>query len=487
MNTELIVFIVYLTFMLSIGVYFYVKTRSGGEKEYFLGGRKMGPWVSALSAGASDMSAWSLMGLPGSIYFFGIGKIWIAIGLAIGYALSWIFEAPRLRRYSIAAKDSITIPQYLTNRFLSKSRSMQVICAVIFLVAYTIYAASSISACGTLFETIVGVPSTTAMYIAAAVIVSYTFLGGFSAVCWTDFFQGMLMLGALLIAPIFALNMIEAGQSIDAPAGGSYWKLFTSWTDIASGLGWGLGYFGMPHIIIRFMSVRSDKDIKKSAGIGITWTLLILGFAVAAGIVTHLMGSQIAAATEKESETVFIQMVRLIFPPVISGVLLSAILAASMSTADSQLLASASAFASDVYKPILREGKAEDAEMFWIGRLVVLIVALAALLIATNPASGTIMSLVSNAWGVFGAAFGPVILLSLFWRRLTFKGAVAGIVTGAAVDILWFIAMSYTGLYEIIPGFLMGLAAALIVSWLDKAPDQNVTALFDKVASKQEI
>ena len=490
MNTELIVFILYLIFMLGIGIYFYVKTRSGGEKEYFLGGRKMGPWVSALSAGASDMSAWVLMGLPGSIYFYGIGQTWIAIGLAIGYTLSWIFEAPRLRRYSIAAKDSITIPQYLTNRFLSQSKAMQAICAVIFLVAYTIYAASSISACGTLFERVVGIDSHTAMYLAAAVIVAYTFMGGFSAVCWTDFFQGMLMLGALLIAPIFALSLINAGDSTAAMAqAGSegYWKLFTNWQDVLSGLGWGLGYFGMPHIIIRFMSVRSDKDIKKSAGIGVTWTLLILGFAVAAGIIGRMMGGQIVAANETEAETVFIQMVRLIFPAVISGVLLSAILAAAMSTADSQLLASASAFASDVYKPILRKGKAEDAEMFWIGRLVVLIVALAALLIATDPNCGTIMGLVGKAWGVFGAAFGPVILLSLFWRRLTFKGAAAGIITGAAVDILWIIFMSHTGLYEIIPGFIMGFAAALIFSWLDKAPDQEVTALFDKVASKQEI
>ncbi len=489
MNTELVVFIIYLIFTVSIGVYFFVRSKTGGEKEYFLGGRQMGPWVSALSAGASDMSAWVLMGLPGSIYFYGVGQTWIAIGLALGYALSWIFEARRLRRYSIAAKDSITIPQYLTNRFLSSSKAMQAICAVIFLVAYTIYAASSISACGTLFERVVGIDSHVAMYLAAAVIVAYTFLGGFSAVCWTDFFQGMLMLGALLIAPIFALALVNAGDSAaamsQAPEG--YWTLFTNWKDIASGLGWGLGYFGMPHIIIRFMSVRSDKDIKKSATIGISWTVLILGFAVFAGLIGRMMGEKIVAATNSEAETVFIQMVRLIFPPVISGILLSAILAASMSTADSQLLASASAFASDVYKPILRKGKAEDAEMFWIGRLVVLIIALAALLIATDPGAGTIMGLVSNAWGVFGAAFGPVILLSLFWRRLTFSGAVAGIVTGAVVDILWLIFLADFGLYEIIPGFFCGLLAAALVSMISKAPGKDVEALFDRVASGQEI
>ena len=484
MNTELIVFIVYLIFMLGIGVYFYLKMRSGGEKDYFLGGRKMGPWVSALSAGASDMSAWSLMGLPASVYALGMGQTWIAIGLAIGYALSWLLEAPRLRRYSIAAKDSITIPQYLTNRFLSKSKAMQVICAVIFLVAYTVYAASSIKACGTLFNTVVGIDANIAMYVAAIIIVSYTFLGGFSAVSWTDFFQGMLMLGALLIAPIFALALVQSGQGVSAmdQVGAGYWNLFTNWQDIVSGMGWGLGYFGMPHIIIRFMAVRSDKDMKKSAAIGISWTVLILGFAVIAGLIGRMYLGEIT-----DTSTVFIQMVRKMFPPVISGILLSAILAASMSTADSQLLSSASAFASDVYKPVIRKSKASDREMLWAGRLVVLAVAVVAVLIASNPNSGSIMDLVSNAWGVFGAAFGPVILLSLFWRRLTFVGAVAGIVAGAAVDICWYAFLASTGVYEIVPGFLCGFLAAVIVSLAGKKPDQDVEALFDKVASKEEI
>ena len=484
MNIELIVFIVYLIFMLGIGVYFFLRMRSGGEKDYFLGGRQMGPWVSALSAGASDMSAWSLMGLPASVYALGMGQTWIAIGLAIGYALSWILEAPRLRRYSIAAKDSITIPQYLTNRFLSRSKAMQVICAVIFLVAYTVYAASSIKACGTLFNTVVGVDENAAMYVAAVIIISYTFLGGFSAVSWTDFFQGMLMLAALLIAPIFALALVQSGQGASAmdQVGAGYWKLFTNWQDVISGLGWGLGYFGMPHIIIRFMAVRSDKDMKKSAVIGISWTVLILGFAVIAGLIGRMYLGEIT-----DTSTVFIQMVRKMFPPVISGVLLSAILAASMSTADSQLLSSASAFASDVYKPVIRKGKASDKEMLWMGRGVVLAVAIAALLIASNPGSGSIMDLVSNAWGVFGAAFGPVILLSLFWRRFTFGGAVAGIVVGAAVDILWLAFLSSTGVYEIVPGFLCGIAAAVAVSLMGKAPGADVVKLFDQVRSKQEI
>ncbi len=510
---ELSVFVIYLLFMLCIGVYFFMRSRNAGEKEYFLGGRRMGPWVSALSAGASDMSAWVLMGLPASIYAAGIGQIWIAIGLAIGYAISWIVEAPRLRRYSIAAKDSITIPQYLTNRFLSSSKALQIICAIIFLVAYTIYAASSIKACGTLFNTVIGIDARLAMYIAAVIIIGYTFLGGFSAVSWTDFFQGLLMLAALLIAPIFALFLVNSGNgAASTTLPDNYWKLFTSWQDVLSGLGWGLGYFGMPHIIIRFMSVRSNKDLKRGARIGIIWTVLILAFAVIAGLIGNLFLGEISDSSTvfiqmvrpifpgvisglignlflgeiSDSSTVFIQMVRRIFPAGVSGILLSAILAAAMSTADSQLLASASAFASDVYKPVIRRGKAKDHEMLWAGRVVVLIIAIIAVLIASNPNSGTIMGLVENAWGVFGAAFGPTILLSLFWKRLTFSGAVAGIVFGAATDILWLVFLKGIGLYEIIPGFVVGLIAAIVVSLISKAPDKEVTDLFDRVASGQE-
>ena len=478
---ESVIFIIYLLFMLGIGIRFFLKSKNGGEKEYFLGGRQMGPWVSALSAGASDMSAWVLMGLPASIYAAGLGQAWIAIGLAIGYALSWILEAPRLRKYSIEANDSITVPQYLSNRFLAKSKALQIICAVIFLVAYTIYAASSIKACGTLFNTVIGIDPKIAMYIAAVIIVAYTFLGGFSAVCWTDFFQGMLMLAALLIAPIFALALVGEGRGAEAasalPAG--YWSMLSGWKDIVNGLAWGLGYFGMPHIIIRFMSVRSDADLKKSARIGIIWTVLILAFSVAAGVLGHLLLGEL-----EDSSTVFIQMVRRIFPGLISGILLSAILAASMSTADSQLLASASAFASDVYKPVFRRGQAGDKEMIWAGRYVVLLISIVAVIIAANPKSGTIMGLVENAWGVFGAAFGPSIMLSLFWRRFNFAGAVAGILAGAVTDIAWLAFLGKLGIYEILPGCIVGLIVAVVVTLATPAPDKAVTDLYDRVNAK---
>ena len=487
MNTwEVVVFVVYLAAMLGIGIFFFVKQKNGGEKQFFLGGRKMGPWVSALSAGASDMSAWVLMGLPTSIYALGMGQIWVPVGLAIGYALSWIIEAPRLRRFSIVANDSITIPQYLTNRFLSKSKVLQIICAAVFLFAYTIYAASSIKACGTLFNTVLGVEVKTAMLIAAVILVSYTFLGGFSAVSWTDFFQGLLVLGAMFIAPIFAATTLDRGAAASLEDG--FRNPMTGWKDIASGLGWGLGYFGMPHIIIRFMALRSQKDLKKSAAIGITWTVLIVFFAALIGIVGKMFLDPAASEEIISGELVFIQMVRKIFKalPIISGILLSAILAASMSTADSQLLAASSAFSSDVYKPVFRKGKASDREMNWVGRVVVLIIAVIAFFVASSKGSANIMGLVSNAWGVFGAAFGPVILLSLFWKRFNFAGAIAGIVCGAAVDICWLAFLSGTGLYEIIPGFIAGIIGAVIVSLVTAKPSKDVEELFDAAVDYTE-
>ncbi len=481
--TEMVVFLIYLLFMLSIGIWFFYKNRHGGEKSYFLGERQMGPWVTALSAGASDMSAWVLMGLPTSIYALGLGQAWISIGLLTGYALSWIFQAPRLRRFSIVANDSITIPQYLSNRFLSKSHVLQVICAIVFLIAYTIYSASSIKACGTLFNIVIGVEQTYTMYLAAFIIIGYTFLGGFSAVCWTDFYQGLMILGSLLIAPIFAVSLINPSAVSAIPP--DYWNPMSKATDIISGFGWGLGYFGMPHIIIRFMSLGSQKEMKKSAIIAISWTALICFFATMVGVVGRMylgMDENI-----NKNSLVFIAMVRNIFPAIMSGILLSGVLAASMSTASSQLLSSASAFASDVYKPVLRKYKAQDKEMLWAGRIIVLVISAVALVIADSPRAGSIMELVSNAWGVFGAAFGSAIMLSLFWRRFTFQGAIACIVVGAAVDIAWYLTMAAeTGIYEIIPGFFASLAAGVIVSLISGEPPAEVTALYDKANNYTE-
>lgn len=476
-NPEVIVFVLYLLCMLSIGVFFFIRDRKGGEKTFFLGDRKMGAWVGALSAGASDMSAWVLMGLPTSVYAFGLGKIWIPVGLVFGYTASWLIEAPRLRRFSIVSGDAITIPQYLSNRFLSKSKALQVICAVVFLLAYTLYAASSVKACGTLFHKVIGMDAMAAMYLAVFIIVGYTFLGGFSAVCWTDFFQGMLILGAMLLAPVFALFVLDfSGENIDAVTH-HFWNPAADWRDIVSGLAWGLGYFGMPHIIIRFMSISSQKTLKRSAWIGIAWTVLILIFAALIGILGRLVFGMDPEI--RENELVFVQMVRRIFPAVISGVLLSAVLAASMSTADSQLLSASSSFASDVYKPIISRNQASDRELMWIGRFVVLTVALVALVIAINPNSGSIMGLVENAWGLFGAAFGPAILLSLFWRKFNFAGATAGIVVGAVVDICWIIFLKDTRIYEILPGFVAGTVAAVVAAKIAGTPSEDVLKQYD--------
>ena len=500
-NTEALAFVLYLILVVGIGIYFFIKGRQSteGEKGYFLGGRQMKGVVAALSAGASDMSAWVLMGLPGSIYLYGMGQVWISVGLLIGTVCAWIFVAPRLRRFSIKAKDSITIPQYLTNRFLSESKALQIICAVIFVVAYCVYSASSIVACGNLFNQVFGMEKSTAMIGATIIILLYTFLGGFNAVCWTDFFQGLLMLMALMAVPIIAaVFMGSAGFAPVAPVetaenyynllsgGGMNWK---SMSDILSGLGWGLGYMGMPHILIRYMSIKSEAEMKKSRIVGSIWTAIILAMATVVGLVGHeFLGS---ALPEGEQSMVFITMVRTILTGnglllFIAGILLSAILAASMSTADSQLLASSSAFSSDVYKPIFRKD-ASDKEMLWAGRIVVAIIAIIAFFIASSPSCGGIMALVECAWGAFGAAFGPTILLSLFWKRFTYKGAIAGIVGGFVVDALWYAFLSSsTGLYEIIPGFIASLIIAVIVTLCDKEPSKEIQDLFESAKDNVE-
>ena len=479
---EVSVFVVYLASLLGVGAWFFFKDKNCGEKGYFLGGRQMGPWVTALSAGASDMSAWVLMGLPTSVYALGLGQMWIAVGLALGYTLSWVYQAPRLRSFSIVANDAITIPEYLTHRFLSKSRALQIVCAMVFLIAYTIYSASSIKACGTLFNTVTGLEANFAMYLAAFIIIAITFLGGFRAVCWTDFLQALLIFGAMLIAPLFAYAFVDASKAATIPA--EFWDPVSNWKDIVSGLGWGLGYFGMPHIIVRFMSLDKQSNMKKSTVIAVSWTTSVVVFAGVIGVVGRMfLGFD---ETINSNSLVFITMVRTIFPALLSGLLLSAVLAASMSTADSQLLAAASSFASDVYKPIIRNNKASDNEMLWVGRIVVMAISIISVFIAASPNSGSIMSLVANAWGVFGAAFGPAIMLSLFWKRFNYMGALVGIVVGAVVDIYWFTNLAHLGIYEIIPGFFASLVAAVIATLCSPAPSKEVEALFDKAVNFED-
>ena len=503
---ELAALLIYLVFVLYIGLHFFIKERkgSGSEKSYFLGSRMMNGWVSALSAGASDMSAWVLMGLPGAIYMYGMGQLWIAVGLLIGTVTAWLTVAPALRRYSIVAGDAITIPQFLTRRFCSERKEIMVLSAIVFVVTYCVYSASSLYVCGTLANTVLGVEPRMAMIVATIVIVVYTFLGGFSAVCWTDFFQGMLMLGALMIIPVFCAVLMGSPFFVE-PQGTlppHYWNWLSSgkldWkstSDILSGLGWGLGYFGMPHILVRYLAVKNEKEMRKSQIIGCTWFVLILFSACAVGLIGREYLGDVLTKAKDANTLVFISMVRSVFDWLgnnfgimslfvfCAGIMLSAILAAAMSTADSQLLASSSAFASDLYKPIFRK-KASDKEMLWAGRGIVLLISIAAFVIASSPDCKGLMGLVSCAWGAFGAAFGPVMLLALFWKRLTYWGAFVGILAGFLADVLWYAFMQWTALYEIIPGFAAGLLGAIIVSYLDKAPGGVITDLFAKSREK---
>ncbi len=512
--SKLMAFVIYFLAMLMIGFVFFLKSRKqSGEKDYFLGGRSMGPWVTAMSAQASDMSGWLLMGFPGSILAFGMGKVWIGIGLALGTALNWIIMAKRLRRFSKAANDSITLPQYLTNRFASSSPALKVICGIIFLIAFTVYVASAFNAGTTVFCAVIPWFETRkqlAMILFAAIILVYTFMGGYKAVCWTDFFQGILMLVALLAVPIimFAFGNFDDSYKLAFAEGISAFNSnpFTaSWQDIASGLGWGLGYFGMPHILVRFMSIKKSSMVKKSSAVAIIWVILSLGAAIAIAYLarTYLFKSGISLAASLlpagVQQNVFINIVDDIFPSFIAGVLLSAIIAASMSTADSQLLVASSSFTSDIYKPIIRKNKATDKELLWVGRIVVLVVTFVALLISLSGLNSTsawasnIMAMVENAWGLFGAAFGPVVILSLFWKRFNYAGAVAGILAGALADILWLVlftstvtnAVIYdTKLYEIIPGFVIGAIVSIIVTLCTKAPSDEVVAIYNNALDK---
>ena len=509
---KIIAFILYFVVVLAIGIFFFFKSKGGDEKEYFLGGRHMGPFVTAMSAQASDMSGWLLMGFPGSIFAFGMGQVWIGVGLALGTAANWIFVATRLRRFSKAAGDSITLPQYLTNRFASKSPVLKVVCAIIFLISFTVYVASAFVAGTTVFTSVM--PSLVghehlAMIIFAVLILIYTFMGGYKAVCWTDFFQGLMMLVALLAVPIVMdavghFNPANYGVIKEGVTAFGTNPFEASWQEIVTGLGWGLGYFGMPHILVRFMSINKPSQIRKSAAVAIVWVILTLGAAIIIAYLgrTYILsdGTSLAELLLPDGrKRIFIEVVCDIFPGFLAGILLSAIIAAAMSTADSQLLVASSAFTSDIYKPLIRKEKASDKEMLWIGRIIVVVVAIVAYFIARQGLdnekswAADIMNMVENAWGLFGASFGPVVILSLFWKRFNYSGAVAGIIAGAVADIAWLICctstistpvITDTGIYEIVPGFIFGLIVAVIATLVTKAPGKEVDAIYSRATDK---
>ena len=477
-------FILYLALMMMIGVFYYRRTRNMAD--YILGNRKLGAWVTSMSAEASDMSGWMLMGLPGYAYVAGLNAGWIALGLALGTFANWKFVATRLRKYTELANNSLTLPNFLQNRYQDKSSLLRTIPAVFILIFFIIYTSSGFVAGGKLFETIFGLPYTYALFLGAFVVVFYTFVGGFLAVCWTDFIQGVMMFFAIIIVPAIAaytLGGISTTASAIYTINPSFFNPFTKpdgsmigFIEFISLMGWGLGYFGQPHILVRFMAIRSSKELKQATHIAMTWVAISLAAAVIVGMVGKAYLT--TALTGTATETVFLVMTDELFSPFFAGLVLSAVLAAIMSTASSQLLVAASAFAQDFYHSLIHK-TASQHELVWVSRISVLTIAAIAIFLGLNP-DNLILNMVAYAWAGFGAAFGPALLATLFWRRATRNGILAGIIVGGITVLVWK-QFAFFGLYEIIPGFLFAMLAIYIVSLLDKEPEASVTELFDAV------
>ncbi|MGG4604624.1 sodium/proline symporter PutP [Paenalcaligenes sp. Me131] len=477
-------FVIYIVGMLLIGWLGYRATND--LSDYILGGRRLGPFVVALAAGASDMSGWLLMGLPGAVYDNGISASWIAIGLTLGAYLNWRFVAARLRVYTEKSGNALTLPDFFSNRFDDKSNVLRIVSAVVILVFFTLYCASGVVAGARLFESMFGMSYTTAMFVGAFCTIAYVFIGGFLAVSWTDTIQASLMFTALILTPLVVI--LGAGGFADAnaaviainPMHADLWQ-GASFVGVVSLLAWGLGYFGQPHILVRFMAAESVKTIPNARRIGMTWMILCLAGAVAVGyfgIAYFSANPSQAAGVNENSERVFIELSMLLFNPWIAGILLAAILAAVMSTLSAQLLVCSSSLTQDIYKTFIKRD-ATDAQLVWFGRAMVLLVAIVAIILAWDPNS-RVLSMVSYAWAGFGAAFGPVILLSVLWRRMTRNGALAGMIVGAVVVLIWN-HYAWFGLYEIIPGFILATIAIVVVSMMGKEPEPVVTEVFDLV------
>ena len=507
----LVAFAFYMLLMIVIGVIYSRKTKN--NEDYFLGGRNLGGWTAALSAQASDMSGWLLMGLPGSVYLAGTGEVWIAVGLLLGTILNWYLVSSRLRKYTIVAGNSLTIPSFFQNRYRDKRGVIKIVSAIIIAVFFAVYTASAFSSGAKLFATLFGHSQNGEMdqtayliglAIASVVILVYTFMGGFKAVCTTDLIQGLLMLVAILAVPIIAYAILtwDQGFSQALVAKGvenpeNYMNFFKNtdgspiaWNSIVSSLAWGLGYFGMPHIIIRFMAIKNETEVKKSRKIAIIWVILSLAAACLIGLIARgYLSQQLDAGN---SETAFIRLIQEIFSNngvliFIGGIFLCGILAAIMSTADSQLLVTASAVSEDMYKGVIKKDASEKSSLL-VGKIAVVVVAVIAFLIALDPNS-SIMGLVSDAWAGFGAAFGPVVLLALFWKRSNLAGAISGMTVGALTVIVWdYLPLingdtigTATGLYSLVPGFFLALIINVIVSLVTKAPSKEITDEFDSI------
>lgn len=494
MNGVLISITIYMALMVLLGVIAYRRTSSIGD--YMLGGRGLGPAVAALSAGASDMSGWLLMGLPGAMYSTGLSSGWIVIGLTIGAYLNWLLVAPRLRTYSYLSEDAITIPDFFEKRFKDSRGTLRTLSAAVTLIFFTLYATSGFVAGGRLFNAVFGIEYITGILILASIIIIYTFIGGFLAVSWTDFVQGLIMLFALIFVPAIAITATDGVSNALQTIGNIDEALLDpltgqSFIGIISLFAWGLGYFGQPHIIVRFMAIEKLKDIKTARRIGISWMI----FTVVGAMATGLFG--LAYYTQRgleidNPENIFINLSNLLFVDLITGVLLAALLAAIMSTISSQLLVSSSAATTDFYQKFIRK-QASDRELVTVGRMTVILVSAVSIWLALG-ANDSILNLVGYAWAGFGSSFGPLILFSLFWKRTTKQGALAGMLVGAFMVILWKnFAADWFGsigeLYEMIPAFLLSALAIYIVSLMTPPPSKTITNEFEEMESilKKEL
>ena len=492
MIAKIAAFVIYLGIMIYVGLRNASKNNSSAD--FFLGGRKVGPWVTALSAEASDSSAWLLMGLPGLCYLGGVQEsIWTAVGLIVGTYLSWLFVAKPLRKCSITFGDSITIPEFLSNRFKDKSHILSIVSVIFIVLFFTIYTASGFVACAKLFNSVFGLNYHAGLAIGLVVILCYTITGGYTAVCTTDFLQGSLIFIAFIVSTLIvvfsiggvgdAANVFKNFQEL----AGTELKAFDG-MGIISALAWGLGYFGMPHIIVRFMGIRSNSEVGKARRIGIIWMIISYIGAILIGTLGTVYLKKFGITLDSVSaETVFSETMKNMYPAFIAGIFLCAILAASMSTADSQLLAASSAVSQDIFKGLIKKN-AEEKEVMIISRFTVFLIALIALLLSLNPNS-SIFSLVSFAWSGFGGTFGPLILLSLYWKRTTASGAIAGLICGGITDVVWhYIPASVAkifGLYEILPAFIVCLVVTVLVSLLTK-PDAEVLTKFEEYKKMED-
>ncbi|MCE0455298.1 sodium/proline symporter PutP [Staphylococcus haemolyticus] len=484
---------IYFIILLIIGYYGY-KQATGNLSDYMLGGRSIGPYITALSAGASDMSGWMIMGLPGSVYSTGLSAIWITIGLTLGAYVNYLVVAPRLRVYTEVAGDAITLPDFFKNRLNDKENIIKIISGLIIVIFFTLYTHSGFVSGGKLFESAFGLNYHFGLILVAVIVIAYTFFGGYLAVSITDFFQGVIMLIAMVMVPIVAMLQLNGWDTFSRVAEMKPTNMDlsrgTTFLGIVSLFAWGLGYFGQPHIIVRFMSIKSHKMLPKARRLGISWMTVGLLGAVGVGLtgIAFIPDNHIKM---DDPETLFIIMSQILFHPLVGGFLLAAILAAIMSTISSQLLVTSSSLTEDFYKLIRGEERAKthQKEFVLVGRLSVLVVAIVAIAIAWSP-NDTILNLVGNAWAGFGASFSPLVLFSLYWKKLTRAGAISGMVAGALVVIIWIAWIKplasineIFGMYEIIPGFIVSVIFTYVVSLLTQHPGDFVERDIEKVKS----